>query len=209
MPTNGRLIGGAALLFISAVALQQCTTTPAPEPTTATPAAESEMTPIVSVRELMTYLIDPLSDNVFDAVGVDVTDKGSVETKPTTDEDWAKIRQGAIALAEGTNLLKIPRRIAPEHDNVAKNPGELPPDEVQKKVDSSRGLWDSMANAMRDEAIKVLAIVDAKDSDKLFQAGSNIDKVCETCHLEYWYPGDRDAVLRDRASRTFKEPAKK
>lgn len=209
MPTNGRVIGGAALLFISAVALQQCTTTPAPEPAAATPAPEAEMMAVVSIRELMTYLIDPLSDNVFDAVGVDVTEKGTVETKPTTDEDWAKIRQGAIALAEGTNLLKIPRRVAPEHDNVAKNPGELPPDEIQKKIDGARGLWNSYANAMRDEALKVMDIVDAKDTDKLFQAGSDIDKVCETCHLEFWYPGDRAAVLKDRNSKVFSEPAKK
>src|SRR5688500_7857541 len=123
MPTITRMIGAAVLLFGSAVALQQCSR-PAPP---AAPA-EPEMNAVVSIRELMTYIIDPLSDNIFDAVGVDVTDKGTVETKPTTDEDWAKVRQGAIALAEGTNLLKIPRRIAPAHDNVSKNPGELPPD---------------------------------------------------------------------------------
>src|SRR5688572_8976459 len=113
MPTSTRMIGAAALLFASAVALQQCSR---PAPPAAPEVAGSEMTAVVSVRELMTYLIDPLSDNIFDAVGVDVTSTGTVETKPTTDEDWAKIRQGAIALAEGTNLLKIPRRIAPEDD---------------------------------------------------------------------------------------------
>jgi len=205
MPTNGRLIGGAALLFISAVALQQCSK-PAPAPP---PAEALNMTAYVSIREIMTNIIDPLSDNVFDAVGVDVTDKGTVETKPTTDEDWAKVRQGAIALAEGTNLLKLPRRVAPADDNVPKNPGELPPDEVQKKIEADRPKFNEHANALRDEALKVLDIVKAKDSDKLFEAGSNIDKACETCHLEYWYPGDREAVLKDRASRVFKEAPKK
>jgi plastocyanin len=51
--------------------------------------------------------------------------------------------------------------------------------------------------------VKVLAIVKARDSDGLFQAGSDIDRTCEACHLEYWYPGDKQAVLRDRDSRAY------
>jgi cytochrome c556 len=203
MTTNSRLIGGAALLFFSAIALQQCSR-PAPP----TPEPQPDLTAYVSIREIMTNIIDPLSDNVFDAVGVDVTDKGTVETKPTSDEDWAKVQQGAIALAEGTNLLKIPRRVAPADDNVAKNPGELPPDEVQKKIEADRAKFNEHANALRDEALKVMDIVKARDADKLFEAGSAIDKACETCHLEYWYPGDREAVLKDRASKVFKEAPK-
>ena len=55
-----------------------------------------------------------------------------------------------------------------------------------------------------------MEIVKAKDSDALFQAGSAIDKVCENCHLEYWYPGDRKAVEEDEKQRaTFTTPAKK
>ena len=201
---SGRGIAGAVVVFSSVLALQQCTRS-APEQA----AVEPDMKAIVSVRELMTNIIDPLSDNVFDAVGVDVTDKGTVETKPETDEDWAKVRQGAIALAEGTNLLKLPRRIAPADDNVSKNPGELPPDEIQKRVDADRALWNKHADALRDEALKVLEIVKAKDGDKLFQAGSDIDRTCESCHLEFWYPGDRAAVLRDRNSTVTFDPPKK
>jgi hypothetical protein len=201
---SGRVMAAAGLLFVSVVALQQCSR-PAPAPA----ATQGDLQPVVSVRELMTNIIDPLSDNVFDAVGVDVTDKGIVETKPETDEDWAKVRQGAIALAEGTNLLKIPRRVAPAEDNVPKNPGELPPAEIQKKVDGDRALWNKHADELRTEALKVLDIVKAKDTDKLLQAGSDIDRACESCHLEYWYPGDREAVLKDRNSRVVFDPPKK
>jgi cytochrome c556 len=200
MTITSRFIGGAALLLVSAIALQQCSR-PAPPP----PAEDSGQKAYVSIREIMTNIIDPLSDNVFDAVGSDVTEKGIVDTKPTTDEDWARVKQGAVALAEGTNLLKIPRRVAPAEDNLPKNPGELPPDEIQKKIDADPAKFYEHANAMRDEALKVLDIVKARDADKLFEAGSNIDKACETCHLEYWYPGDREAVLKDRNSKVFIE----
>jgi hypothetical protein len=170
--------------------------------------------PIVSVRELMQNIIDPLADNIFDAVGTDVTEAGVVDHKPTTDEDWAKVMQGAVALAEGTNLLKMHPRLAAPADYVfdpkERGPGapELAPAEIQKKIEADPALWNMHTNDLRDEAIKVIDIVKARDADKLFAAGSDIDKACENCHLEYWYPGDRKAVLEDAAKKVTITPPK-
>jgi hypothetical protein len=189
----------AGLLFLSAVASQQCT--------------QSDVAPIVSIKELMENIIDPIADNIFDAVGTDATLKGVVETRPTTDDDWAKVRIGAVTLAEGSNLLKMPRRVAPPGDkNNSNGPNapELSPEQIQAKIDGDRALWNSHVNELRDSALKVMDIVKAKDSDALFQAGSAIDKVCENCHLEYWYPGDRKAVEEDEKQRaTFTKPTTK
>jgi|CXWL01.1.fsa_nt_gi cytochrome c556 len=206
-----RLVTTAAAIFISGVVLSQCSN-PAPAPG---PAPGEAPVPVVSVRELMQTIIDPLADNIFDAVATDVTEKGLVEHRPTTDEDWAKVMQGAVALAEGTNLLKMhPRLAAPADytfDPKERGPGapELAPAEIQKKIDADPALWNMHANALREEAIKVMAIVKARDADKLFEAGSDIDKACETCHLEYWYPGDKKTVLEDAAKRVTSSPQKK
>ena len=105
---RGRLLGGTGLLLTCAVLFQQCTSKAAPSA-----ADESTIKPIVTIKELMENIIDPIADNVFDAVGVDVSVKGVVETKPVTDDDWAKVRQGAVTLAEGSNLLKMHRPVAP------------------------------------------------------------------------------------------------
>jgi hypothetical protein len=209
MPTgSGRLFAAAGLLFASALVFQQCTSKPAPAP----PEAQGDLTPIVSVKEVMENIIDPIADNIFDAVGTDVTAKGIVDTKPTTDEDWAKVRIGAVTLAEGTNLLKMPRRVAPPGDknnSGGPNAPELSPEAIQSKIDGDRALWNKHADELRDSAIKVLAIVKAKNADALFQAGSEIDMVCENCHLEYWYPGDKKEVLEDEAKRVTITPPKK
>jgi hypothetical protein len=64
-------------------------------------------------------------------------------------------------------------------------------------------------NQLRDDALKVLAIVNARNADA-FQVGSDIDRACENCHLEYWYPGDRKAVEEDEKQRaTFTKPTPK
>lgn len=211
-----RLVGGAALVFATSLLFQQCSR-PAQEagPAPAAAPAPTDMRAIVSVRELMQTIIDPLADNIFDAVGTDVTEKGVVDHRPTTDEDWAKVMQGAVALAEGTNLLKLhPRLAAPADytfDPKERGPGapELAPAEIQKKIEADLNLWNKHADDLRTEALKVIEMVKAKDADKLFAAGSDIDKACENCHLEYWYPGDRKAVLEDAAKRVTITPPQK
>jgi cytochrome c556 len=204
---RGRLFAAAGLLLTCALLFQQCTSKAAPST-----VGESSIKPIVTIKELMENIIDPIADNVFDAVGVDVSAKGVVETKPVTDDDWAKVRQGAVTLAEGSNLLKMPRPVAPPGDkNNSNGPNapELSPEQIQFKIDGDRALWNKHVDELRDEALKVLEIVKSKDADSLFQAGSRIDKACENCHLEYWYPGDRKAVLEDEAKRATTVPPKK
>ena len=196
MPTDRLRPAWAGLLFSGMLTLTSCSSKPA----LATAAVPSDLTPYVSIKELMENIIDPIADNIFDAVGTDVTAKGIVETKPVTDEDWAKVRQGAVTLAEGTNLLKIPRRVAPPGDknkSTGQNAPELSPEQIQAKIDGDRARWNQHANELRDDALKVLEIVKARNVDALFAAGSDIDKACENCHLEYWYPGDKQAVLED------------
>ena len=171
-----------------------------------------DLTPVVSIKELMENIIDPMADNIFDAVATDVSEKGAVDTKPTTDDDWAKVKQGAVMLAEGSNLLKIPRPVAPSGDKSASdglNASELSPEAIQAKIDQDRALWNKHANELRDSVLKVLDLVKAKDADGLFEAGGEIDRVCESCHLEYWYPGDKKTVLKDEQKRVTITPPKK
>ena len=183
MRTSRGDLASAGLLCLIVV-LPSCTC----EPATASAVAPLDITPYVSIKEVMENVIDPIADNIFDAVGTDVSTRGVIETKPVTDEDWAKVRQGAVTLLEATNLLKMPRRVAPAGDrNNSNGPNapELSPEQIQAKIDGNRALWNSHANQLRDDALRVLEIVKARNVDALFQAGSDLDRTCENCHLEY------------------------
>ncbi len=198
--------GVAGLALLTALAAAQCAK---PEPAAEAATVATDIKPLFSVKELMENIIDPQADFIFDAVAVDVGPQGAVETKPTSDEEWLKVQHATVLLAESTNLLKIPRPVAPASDkNDLSGPGqpELAPEQIQAKLDQDRTLWNAHVDQLRDELLKVLDIVKARDSDKLFDAGSNIDRACEACHLEYWYPGDKEAVLRDRNSRVYGVP---
>jgi len=158
------------------------------------------MKAVVSVKELMESMIDPIADNIFDAVWWDITPKGIIETQPRTDDDWAKVKVGAVTLAEGIYLLKVPRPFAPPGDvnkSVGPNPPELSPTQIKAKLDADPVLWDAKIQALRNVALEVLEVVKKKDVNELFEASEDLDKACEACHLEYWYPGDRAAVEDD------------
>jgi hypothetical protein len=170
-----------------------------PPPVEAAPQLWGDLRPVVSVKELMRDMIDPVADNIFDAVSTIVTDKGVVETEPRTDEDWEKVRVGAVTLAEGIYLLKIPRPFAPPGDvnnSTGPDPEELSPDHIRAKLEKDPVLWNAKIEALRNVGLEVLEIVKKKDAQALWNASEDLDEACENCHIEYWYPGERALFQR-------------
>ena len=67
-------------------------------------------------------------------------------------------------------------------------------------------MWNAYVDAMQAEAFTLVDIVNARATDRLIEAGSDIDRVCAACHLQFWYPSERDAIIRNRNS-TVTPPA--
>ena len=214
LTSRGQLIAWAGLMFVAALASQQCSSKPAATTSAATPAApslDSSLAPTLSVKELMEHIIDPTSDWIFDAAVIDISRKGITETKPLSDDDWLKVERGGYVLAESTNLLKIPRRMVPaSEEGKPHQPGEpeLPPEQIQAKIEKDRALWYKHADGLKAAALEAVQVAKARDLDGLFKVGDKVDKACEACHLEYWYPGDREAVLKDQNSKVTYDPPK-
>jgi len=188
---------------VLAVLTSSCSSsTPAPA---APPASRlwGDLKAAVSVKELMRDMLDPLSDNIFDAVGTVITKTGTVERVPKTDEDWDKIRIGAVTIVEGASLLKIPRPFAPPGDlNNSTGPDavELSPAQITAKVEADPVEWNARIEALRNVGLQVLDIVKRKDVNELWDAGENLDTACEACHRSYWYPKE-DAAFYQKLRR--------
>jgi len=166
-----------------------------------------DLKPIVSVKELMKYMIDPIADNLFDAVGTTVTRKGTVNIEPKTEEDWDKVRTGAVSLMEGIYLLKIKRPFTPpgdENDSAGPNPVELTPAQITAKVERDPVEWNARIEALRNVALEAFDVAKRKDVQELWDVGENLDKACEACHRSYWYPGE-DAQFYQKLERRLKE----
>ena len=214
------LIPGAVAVFVVSVCTTQCSNASTPKPSAdgqpatsnqqpATPPSGpsligTPMTPVVSVKELMKYMIDPISDDIFDAVYWDSTKGGVIKHAPKTQDDWDRVMTGAVSLAEGVELLKIPRRWAPpgdENNSSGPHPPELSPAQIQAKLDKDPVLWQAKIQALRNASLEITELAKTKNADQLFVAMKDVDDACEACHLEYWYPGDAAAVEAQKHAR--------
>jgi hypothetical protein len=190
--TRQRLSACVGLLVVVVVTQTCSDSKPNPDPR---PATElwGEMKAVVSVKELMRDMLDPIADNIFDAVSIVDDKNGTVEKVPKTEEDWERIRIGATTLAEGAYLLKVPRPFAPPGDlNNSTGPGavELSPDQITAKVKADPVEWNARIEALRNVGLETLDIVRRKDIKELWDASENLEQACENCHRSYWYPGE-------------------
>src|SRR5262245_51062810 len=214
-----KVIALAAMVAITAsCSSSSSSSTPPSGSAPAAPAPQKlwgDMKPVVSVKELMRDLIDPLADNIFESVAIIKDQHGTVERKPTTQEDWDRIRVGATTMAEAAYLLKVPRPFAPPGDlnnSVGPRAVELSPDQITAKVEKDPVEWNARIEALRNVGLQVLDIVKRKDVDELWDASENLDNACEGCHRSYWYPGETPAYyaeLRRIAEETKRRPGSK
>lgn len=197
-------MAGITLSLVTLTATGCSSVSPAP-PQTTTEALWGGMTPVVSVKELMRYTIDPLADDVFNAVGSVTTERGVVNTVPTSDADWERIEAGAISLAEAAYLLKVRRPFAPPGDlneSAGPDPVELSPAQIAAKVEKDPVEWNARIETLRNAALAARDVVKAKDVNGLWDAGEVLDQACENCHRAYWYPGE-DAEFYRRLGKRF------
>ena len=185
-----RISFGLSLLVFCLALIGACQgQSPAPAVSPASP--EPTYLPTATIKDLMLSMVDPSADVVWLSVTTIVDEKGLKETMPKTDEEWKKIRHGAIALAEAANLLKMPGRRVAQPGEKSDTPGvELEPEEMDVLIAKDRAAWHERATHLHDAAIDVIGAIDARDGNKVFELGEQIEEACENCHKQYWYPNE-------------------
>ncbi|HZM95675.1 MAG TPA: hypothetical protein VFB92_19735 [Vicinamibacterales bacterium] len=147
--------------------------------------------PTATIKDLMLSVVDPSADVVWLSVTTVVDEKGLVETMPKSDEEWLKVRHGAVTLMEAANLLMIPGRRVARPGEKSETPGvELEPEEMDALIAKDRAAWNARATRLHDTVAEVIQAIDAKDGNKVFELGEKIEEACENCHKQYWYPNE-------------------
>jgi hypothetical protein len=154
-------------------------------------AAAPDYKPTFPIEEVMGHIVMPSADKLWGSVATTVSAKGVEETVPKTDEDWETVRNYAVTIVEATNLLLIPGRHVAEAGKQAADKSELPPEQIEAKINGDRAMWASHVAKLHDVAMESIAAIDKKNADALLEAGDHLDKACEDCHLVYWYPNEK------------------
>jgi len=159
------LIVSLALFFLASCA-------PAPEPV-------SEFKPVADIHALMENIVYPNADKFWKSVGTIITEEGTQEIRPETDEDWEAIMGNAYTLTEVGNLLLIKDRAREEH--------------VWPSGDEE---WTGYAYELISAGEAAIKAVEAKDPDAVFDAGGTLYVACRNCHGKYLHePGDPGATM--------------
>lgn len=139
----------------------------------------------------MTAMVNPSADVVWNAVATILTEQGTDEREPRTDEEWNTVRHHALIVAEGANLLMMPgRKLARPGERSANPEVELHPEEIEEMIKQDPNTWLEYAHGLNEQMTIALKAIEAKDVKGLFDIGEAIDLACENCHRHYWYPPD-------------------
>ena len=150
---------------------------------------QPQYTPTATIKDLMDSIVDSSADVVWESVTTTVSAAGTVEKAPRNDEEWTNVRRGAIRLVEASNLLLMPGRHMARPGEKSEAPGiELEPDEMEALVKKDPAGWSKRAKGLYEAAMVMLRAAEAKDTQKVLDAGERLENACENCHLNYWYP---------------------
>lgn len=156
------------------------------------PESQSPFVLTASIQDIMVAEVDPAADFLWESVGTIVTRDGVEERRPRTDEEWLRVRAEAITLTEAANLLMMDgRRVAEEGKKLEDEgvEGILTAAQSQQAIDEARPAFLAFARALHDVGAETLSAIDARDVQGMMKAGEELDAVCESCHLQFWYPG--------------------
>ena len=158
--------------------------------------SEVPFTPSASIQEIMASIIDTNADDVWNSVSTIITKNGVEERAPHTDEEWKAVRRHAVTLAEASNLLIIEgRKVAAPGASTSDVPAELSATEIQKNISENRQAFIGHATVFHEAVQRAIAAIDTKNTAELVDAGGVIDQACEGCHLQFWYPLNRNGKI--------------
>lgn len=163
-------------------------------PASGAEAGSPELPPFsitASIQDLMISEVDPAADFLWESVGTIVTADSVEQRQPRTDAEWRQVRVEAITLTEAGNLLMMDgRRVAEEGKKLEDEgvAGILTAAESQRAIDDARPAFVAFARALHDVGAETVSAIDARDVQRMMNAGEQLDAVCESCHVQFWYP---------------------
>ena len=118
--------------------------------------------PVASIHDLMHDVIYPHAEVVWDSVGTVIDKDGTHEIRPSSEQEWERVMQSALTVAEAGNLLMMEGR--------AKDTGD----------------WMQHARALIEAATLAVDAANDRDADAVFDIGGEIYNACNNCHEKYW-----------------------
>jgi hypothetical protein len=127
--------------------------------------------PVVDTKTLMNSVIEKQANVVWESVATIETVNGTEDRRPRTEQEWTNVRDAAVTITESANLLMMVPR--------AQDGGE----------------WMQAAAGLIAQGERMIAAIDRKSTQDVFDVGSDLYDACVRCHRQYM-PGVKEEYRR-------------
>jgi len=152
-----------------------------------------------TLHEVMKDEVDGRGDDVWAVGNRHMTEDAGLDGATMTDAEWAKLASAATNLQQAAlDLAALPDPI------VVVKPGAKIAFEdaswgdsaksVQHNVDQDpQGVRD-LANSLAEHMADLATAANKHDADTAGKLINDLDGICESCHVKYWYPSQRALI---------------
>ena len=172
--------------------------------------AGPEATAGATVHEVMLEQIDANADPLWEITNTALDEAATIDAAKLTDAQWAEIERRALAVKAGADEL------ARMETFVLVRPGVKISDEdveggttaakVQAYIDARPAEFRQFAGVLSAHMADLSEAAKARDAARATPLVDELDGVCESCHLEFWYP-DQKALVESIRKASGDDPA--
>jgi hypothetical protein len=154
-------------------------------------------------HEIMKDDVDVRADDVWAIGNAHINDQAEIDAASMTDADWKKLASAAVSLQQAAleiANLKDPIVVVKPGVKIADEdvPGGDSAASVKANIDKDpQGLRDH-ANALAADMAELAEAASKHDAKTAGPIINQLDSVCESCHLEFWYPSQKALVNQIR-----------
>ncbi len=152
-----------------------------------------------TLHEIMKDEIDVRADDVWAIGNAHIDARAGIDAASMSDEDWEKLASAATGLQQAAldiANLKDPIVVAKPGVKIADEgvPGGDSAASVKANIDKDpQGLRDH-ADALAADMADLATAASKHDAATAGPIINQLDSVCESCHLEFWYPSQKKLV---------------
>ncbi|MDB5688579.1 MAG: hypothetical protein JWL91_455 [Sphingomonas bacterium] len=162
------------------------------------PKEEAKVAPVPTLHEMMTRKIDVEADKIWAIGNAAIDDSASLDPAKMTARSWQELQESSERMAAHAKELSALNPVVVTRQGVKiadeGTPGAPSPAAIQGHIARDPAVYRSLADALMVHAVSLADAAKLKDAPKAGALLNGLDGVCETCHLEFWYPEQKAFV---------------
>lgn len=158
-----------------------------------------EPAPKTTLHEVMKDEVDPRGDDVWAVGNAHIDGDAGLDGASMTQADWARLATAATSLQQAAlDIVKLPKpitvvkpgtKIAYEDTSWGDSAAS-----VQANVAKDQQGLMNLANALAEHSAEIATAAGKHDAAAAGQLVNELDGVCESCHVKYWYPSEKKLI---------------